>query len=54
VVAEFAPGWSSSDEWPEATPAMLERLSARMPELMEKFRRAVARGMPDVSGPAGT
>jgi hypothetical protein len=54
VVAEFAPEWSSSDEWPEATPAMLERLSAGMPELMEEFRRVVARGMPDVLGPAKT
>ena len=46
VEAEFASGWSSSDDWPEATPAVLKRLSTRMPELIETFRRAVARGMP--------
>ena len=44
--AEFDSEWASSDDWPEATPAVLDRLSARMPELMEEFRRVVARGVP--------
>ncbi len=48
--AEFASGWSSSDEWPEATPAVVAQLSARMPELIETFRRVVARGTPVESG----
>lgn len=46
VEAEFASGWSSSDEWPEATPIVLAQLSARMPELVDVFRRVVARGRP--------
>ena len=46
VEAEFASDWSSSDDWPLATPAILQQLTARMPELMEAFRRAVSRGMP--------
>jgi hypothetical protein len=50
--AEFALEWASSDEWPEATPAVLQSLSTRMPELMEAFRLVVARGMPVESGPA--
>lgn len=47
VEAEFAKEWSSSDDWPEAIPANLERLTARVPELMDEFRRVVARGYPD-------
>jgi hypothetical protein len=47
VEAEFATGWLRSDDWPEATSINLEQLSARMPELIEVFRRAVTRGMPD-------
>jgi hypothetical protein len=46
VEAEFASGWPSCNDWPEATPEVLERLSARLPELIEAFRLAVARGMP--------
>ncbi len=46
VVKEFATEWSSSKDWPEATPEVLDFLSARMPELFEAFRREVARGMP--------
>jgi hypothetical protein len=44
--AEIFTDWSHSDEWPEATPAVLEELSARMPVLMEEFRRVVDRGWP--------
>jgi hypothetical protein len=50
VEAEFASGWASDDDWPEATSAVLEQLSARMPELMDEFRRVVARGWPGESG----
>lgn len=46
VEAEFASDWRSSDDWPKATPAILERLSARMPDLCEAFRQAVGRGVP--------
>jgi hypothetical protein len=45
VEAEFAHGPSNND-WPEATPAVLEHQSARMPELMDEFRMVVARGRP--------
>jgi hypothetical protein len=44
--AEFAPDALSSDEWPETTPKVLERLRERMPELVEALRRAVVRGWP--------
>jgi hypothetical protein len=44
--AEFASEWSSNDDWPEATPAVMEQLKAQMPELIEVFRIAVARGTP--------
>src|SRR5262245_15183365 len=44
--AEFACDWKSSDDWPEATPEVLNQLYAKMPELMNTFRRAVARGRP--------
>jgi hypothetical protein len=43
---EFEPEWFSNNDWPEATPEVLDRLSVRMPELFEAFRRAVARGKP--------
>ena len=52
VEAEFASGWSSSDDWPLATPAVLQQLTARMPDLIDMFRRIVACGWPVESGTA--
>ncbi len=52
VEAEFATEWTSDKDLPEATPATLERLAAQMPELMDEFRRVVARGWSVESGVA--
>lgn len=46
IETEFVSDWSSSDDWPPATPVTLQQLTARMPELMDEFRRVVARGRP--------
>jgi hypothetical protein len=46
VEVEFVAGWSSSNDWPEVTPEILEQLIARMPEFFEAFREAAARGNP--------
>lgn len=50
IEVELATGWSSNADWPVATPAVLQQLSARMPTLMGEFRRVVARGWPTESG----
>jgi len=52
VEAEFATEWTSDNDLPEATQAVLERLTARMPELMDVFRQVVARGWPVELGAA--
>jgi hypothetical protein len=47
VEAEFAPECTSSDNWPELTPEVFRQLLARMPGLMDEFRRVVAQGWPE-------
>jgi hypothetical protein len=46
VEAEFEPGWSSIEDWQEATPEVLRRLEERIPDLIRAFEEAVQRGQP--------
>jgi hypothetical protein len=45
VEAEFVSGYSTDNDLQEATPAVIERLKTRMPELIKVFRNVVARGV---------
>src|SRR5215813_9807995 len=46
--ATFRDDLRSNDDWPEATPEIIEELKETFPSLIEAFRSSVARGTPPV------
>jgi hypothetical protein len=47
VEASYPDDWSSSDEWPTATPEVLNDLKRRFPDFIRAFQLAVERGAPN-------
>ena len=44
VESSFYDGWSSSDDWPDATKQVLEKLYEGIPQLLEALEVALERG----------
>jgi hypothetical protein len=53
VEASLVDGWSTNDDWPEATPENLARVLGALPVLEAAFERAARRGEPGATGGRG-